>query len=265
MTPVLFALFTSTVASADCTFRTSAAELATALQAAEGAYATLDLGEFQRAMTDVDLVVPCLEEPVTPSLAAGLHRVRGLGRYAEGDEDAAAAALATARVLDPAHSYSEDVLPKGFELRELYESLPTDAEPAGVKLPRPRDGTLVVDGAEERVRPPDRSILFQRTGEDGLVVETRYLTPSDPVPWYPGARKRQTALLAGSAATAVAAGVLYGLAWSSRGALQDVDPSWTDADLTAIQARTNGLLFASIGVGAVAAGGAGAALLWSGP
>lgn len=251
-------------AAADCTFRTSRDELGVALTAAEAAYVTLDVAEFQRATTDVDFVVPCLDALVSTDLAASLHRIRGLGRFADGDPDGALVALRAARVLQPDYVFPEEVLPPGFELRTLYEELdPTPGE--GRKLPKPRGGSLVFDGRDGRFRPDDTDALYQRTDRGGTVVETRVLAPSDPTPSYPGVRKRQTAFLASAGVTAVGAGVLYGLAWSSRGTLDDLDASWTEDDLLAVQRRTNSLFGASIAVGALAVGQGVLGLAWSEP
>lgn len=243
-------LWWASVAYADCSMRTSAAELAAALDAAEQAYATLDVPAFTRASTEVDFVVPCLEEPVTPPLAAQLHRLRGLGRFADDAPDAALSSLEAARVLAPDYVFPTDILPEGFELREAYEALPTAAGPS-TRLPRPRRGELHLDGTVGRLRPTERPVLFQHVTDDG--VTTRYLEPGEAPPFYPGVNKRRTAWLVGAGVTALAAGTLYGLSWTSRADLEDVDSSWTNDDLDAVRSRTAGLFWGGVGLG-VAAG-----------
>ncbi len=242
--PSLYAL--GAAAFAACGMRTSTADLDTALAAAEKAYAELDTAEFARASIEVDFVVPCLAEAATPALAARLHRMRGLGSFADSDSDAALAAFRAARRLEPGYVFPEALLPPGFEVREIYEGLPTDPGPSE-RLPRPRRGEILIDGSDDRQRPTDRMVLFQHL--DGGPPTTRYLAPSDPVPWYPGVRKRQTAWIGVAAGTAAAAATCYGLSWASRGALERADASWTDPQLVEVQTRTNALFFASIALG----------------
>lgn len=244
-------------ADAACTFDAHVADLDRAVGEAEAAYISLDVGEFERASTAVDFVLPCLDERVDAVLAARLHRLRGLGRFVDGDTDGARAALLGAKALEPAYVFPEDVLPTGYELRTIYETLPPPPDEAR-RLPRPRGGDLVFDGAPARERPLGRSVVFQRT-EAGAVVDTRYLAPDDETPSYPGANKRDTAIAATGVGAAVAGGVLYALAWSSRAALPD---SRDEDALLAGQRRTNVLTAA--GVVLVGAGAAGVAVGVSG-
>lgn len=241
-------------ARADCTFSASAEDLAIAVQAAEEAYTTLDEELFQRATIEVDFVVPCLDTPVSPELAIQLHRLRGLGSFAAGDTDSATDALEAARALAPDYVFPEEILPIGFELRDRYEAMPTEPGEAR-RMPRPRHGALWLDGDPARMRPTDHATLFQQVDDAGQVVQTRYLSPDDPLPHYPGVQKRRTSWLVASGLAALASGTLYGLSWSSRSGLQQVDASWTEAQLTQLQRRTNGLFWLSAASGGLAVGG----------
>jgi hypothetical protein len=254
MWPLLLA--TISAAHADCTFRASPERLAEALDAAERAYVSLDVPEFERAMTEVDFVVPCLETPAPPATVARLHRMRGLGRFAAGDREGAAASLQAARRLEPDYVFSDEVLPKGFELRDLYEQLPADP-PTVERLPRPgRDTVTWLDGTASTARPVDVPTLWQLV-QDGSTRETRYLEPGETTPWYPGANKDQLPWLVGAGATAVGAGVAYGAAASLE--RQVTRPGtgplrFSDLDaLDAHQATTNALVLTSAGLASAAA------------
>lgn len=226
-----------TAAFAACTFDADSTLLATNIDAAEDAYVSLDVQEFQRAMTEVDYLLPCLTDEVSPSLAASLHRIRAIGQYVDGKPEAVDASLRAAKALEPDFRFSADVLPEGFELRDQYEALPTSGgEPR--KMPRPSGDTqLLVDGAPSRVRP-DRAALLQVTAPEG-VLGTHYLLPGDPLPTYPGVERRRTMLLTGALVTGGASLATYGGAWISHARL---DRSTTSEDLRRGTVRTHLLM-----------------------
>ena len=234
-------MFFASMAHAACTFNASLDLLESNIQAAQTAYVGLDVGEFQRAMTEVDYLLPCLTEPVSPQLAAELHRIRAIGQYVDGKREAVAASLSAARSLEPDYSFSTDVLPEGFELRLMYEATVPSTE--GSRLPRPgRDTTLYIDGSAARLRP-DRAALLQIAGASG-VSDSHYLLPAEPLPDYPGVDRRRNTLLTSALITGAASLTLYGGAWISDQSLKGVANS-EELDRTAT--RTN-LLTAGSGV-----------------
>ncbi|MCA9489474.1 MAG: hypothetical protein KC621_06110 [Myxococcales bacterium] len=240
---------------AECTFRADLSEVSTALEAAETAYVSLDVALFEKATTEVDFVVPCLDAPLDVATAARLHRLRGLGRFAEGDSEGAVIELTAARALEPAFVFPVEMLPEGFELRLIYEGLPAAPSDQVARLPRPRGGRLVLDGSEGRDRAEDRSVIFQRI-EDDAVVQTTVLAPTDPIPWYPGISKRRTVLAVSSLATAAVATGFYAAALQSNSHLTDAT---SEEDLVRRAGVTNVLggiglgLYGVAGVGGVAA------------
>ncbi|MBX2798636.1 MAG: hypothetical protein KTR31_13225 [Myxococcales bacterium] len=252
-------LLSSQAAQAACTFEATVEGLDAALANAEQAYVSLDLSAFQNASTEADFLVPCLAEPVQIGTAARLHRLRGLGYFADGDRDAMRASLWTARHLQPQYVFPESMLPVGFELRDLYEDLAADAGETK-RLSRPREGALFFDGQPTRERPLSRAALFQRADGSGAVVHTTYLAPGDEVPWYPGIRTRRTRWLLGSAGVGLAAGVLYGFAWQSFTRINQRDPGWTDADLQRLRTQNNVLFWSSTALAVTSVGGLAVAL-----
>ncbi len=245
------------LAHAACTFDATPERLRAALEEAEQAYVSLDVSEFQRAMTEVDFMVPCLVQPVDPEVAVRLHRIRGLGQFIDGDAQGATTSLLAARRLAPDYVFPESVLPKGFELRDLYEGLTPDPD-AVVRMPRPSGGTLVVDGHHTRERPTESASLVQVFVE-GEAHLSSYLPPEAPLPEYPGVHKARNALLWSAAATSVGSAVLYGSAWSARSRL---DEATNNDELLARQANTNLLVGGSSALAVGAAVQIGLAL-WS--
>jgi len=240
MIPPVVALAVVAPAHAACTFDAPPERLDRALRAAEAAYVQLQVDAFQTAMTEVDFMVPCLVEPVGREVAVRLHRVRGLGSFIDGDPDAARDSLQAARYLAPAFVFPEEVMPTGFELRDVYEELPTQPE-ATQRLPRPRGGEVFVNGTPTRERPADAAALVQVFVAGDEPVST-YLSPAEPLPYYPGVDRTRTALLVGAGATSLGAAALYAGAWSAHGRL---DRAVDEDDLQARQATTNGLVGAA--------------------
>jgi len=245
-------------AHAACTFDARPERLDRSLLAAETAYVALDVDAFQTAMTEVDFMVPCMVEPVSADVAVRLHRVRGLGRFIDSDPQGARLSLQAARYLAPDYVFPEEVMPKGFELRDVYEALPGEAV-ATQRLPRARGGEVFVDGVQVRERPADASALVQVfvAGDDPV---STYLGPTDPLPYYPGVDRTRTALLASAATTSLGAAALYGGAWAAHGRL---DRATNEDELQARQAQTNALVGAA-GAAAVASAVQVGLALWLG-
>jgi len=215
-------LLLAQLAQAACTFDASADQLATNIDAAEKAYVSLDVPEFQRAMTEVDYLLPCLTDTVAPSLAADLHRIRAIGQYVDGKPDAVQASLRAAKGLEPDYVFPTEVLPEGFELRDQYEATPA-AAPEAHRLPKPSKGTtLLVDGSPGQARP-DRATLLQVSSSSDGVLGTHYLLPGDSLPPYPGVDRRRNALLTGAIVTGGASLAMYGGAWVSYAGLQQAE------------------------------------------
>ena len=73
---MLLAIFALGVARAACPEPVTSAELQGVLRSEEAAYAARDVGGFTTLVTRAHAMLPCLDEPVTPTLAAARSLVR---------------------------------------------------------------------------------------------------------------------------------------------------------------------------------------------
>jgi len=257
-------LIASTARAADCTTRVSASALAAELDTAERAYATLDVVAFSTALDAAAMDLPCLGELVPPTLASRYHRDVGLRLFIERDEDRAARAFASARVADASGRFPDGMLPPGHAVLVLLDA----REPGPtLRIAEPIAGSVALDGTVGLERPSERPSLVQVMDGDGAVIATRYLFPSDAMPPYPAkalpavsatSRPRvRTPVLVTSGASAVAAGVLYGLAASAESQFKDASNDATIEELDALRETNHAMVWTSAGFGAVAvAGGA---------
>src|SRR5688572_19383475 len=102
----------ASLASAACEAPTSTADLEAALLEARRSLERLDTTAFVTATDRVDAVVPCLGEPMTPHLAAEVHRTKGIRAVTERNPDASRY-FAAARSLEPAYKFPSTLIPEG--------------------------------------------------------------------------------------------------------------------------------------------------------
>lgn len=262
-------------ALADCTVLVSTSELETTLLQAEAAFADLDVDGFVASMDKAAVSLPCLGVPIDSELSAHVHRDVGLRRYVDRDREAASAAFASARLLEPDFRFSDDLLPPGHEIRAVYsaQSLVGDTREA---VPTPADGTVLLDGVAGAQRPLERPVILQLVDATGTPTQTSYLLPGEPLPTYPLARPDSDAVELpvdrlvqprhvglGSGAVAVAAGALYGVALAQKAQLASPQPDWTQDDLDSVVTRNHNLVITSGALTGVAAlGGATSLVMW---
>jgi hypothetical protein len=221
-----------------CLGPSTPSEVATRLQAAESAFASLDDQAFARSLEDAALLLPCLDEVVSPALSASYHRMEGLRLFALGQESDAVLALRTSRHLEPAYSFPQELLSKDHFLTRLYLDLPTE-EGATTRPPPPLQGALWFDGRAADRRPTERTTIFQVVSEDGRVGQTAYLRVDAPLPEYAAVRRVRNRLLVASGAAVAGSAVFGGLALANRSAFLDTTNVDLDyQDLETLQARS---------------------------
>lgn len=262
-------LLAAAASAADCPVPVAANALLARLDAAEDAYADLDVDAFTTAADAVALELPCLEEPVTIELAARVHRIRALLQWGDANEAAARRSLAALKRITPAETLPVDLVPSGHALHQALAQ--ADATTWDV-VPEPVEGdTLSFDGTPG-ARPAHQPTIAQHLrGEE--VDWTVLLAPDAALPEYDARRAAAdrrsptTALLLTSAGSAVAAGAAFGGAILAKSAFNGYDPavSVTGADAyDGARSRrnlANGLTVGAGSLGAVAVGAAVAALV----
>jgi hypothetical protein len=231
----------------------------------EGAWLEMLAEPIQQAAARLESAVPCVGEPLTPTLAARVHRARGLARVVAGDLEGAAKAFAAARYSDPGLGLPEDLAPEGTPVRDLFvRPLPYVPD---ASAPEPHRGTLLIDGLASGRRPTARPTAVQHLDPSGRVLGTWLLEPGMPLPPEPWRDPRRAARwtvrglgIAGLAGAATA----YGLALDAQAKHGDpTDTSLSVDDLDALRRTTNARARGAAIAGAL--GGVMVGLSFSGP
>jgi hypothetical protein len=227
--------------AAPCAAPSTASQLADALARGEAAYLASDSATFAAAADEIAVRAPCLDAPVSPALAAQIHRLTALRRWSTAPSIARAHWAAARRAVDDL-----DVVAFVGPDHPLAREAVGPATGAS-RMPKPEQGALWVDGEATRARPLDQAALLQLLEPDGA-QQTWMLTPNDPTPPYPAVPKARAPLRLAGLGAAVVAGAAYGVAWSSAGRFDD--PALDAEQLRAARAQTN----VSTAAAAVAAG-----------
>lgn len=171
-------------AAEPCGDATTTNRLHVHLGTAEMAYRDVDPAGLASAMDAARQTMTCLAEPMRPADVAAMHRMVGIGWFAEGDEAATLRAfMATVMVL-PQWELPSSLGGEGHPLRDAHElarSLVTDQR---TPLSEPAEGWVLVDGQRADGLPVGRPYVFQRFDGSGTVLETLYVDVDQPVPQY---------------------------------------------------------------------------------
>jgi hypothetical protein len=255
-------------AAAPCAEPVTARAFHQVVSLADAAYSQMDLEGFQAARLQARQMVPCLAEPITPAQAAGFHRLEALGEFLGRNHAGSVSALRALASAAPGYELSEELAPQGHPLQMYYEIARGTVSVAPVPIPPEEGRWFHIDGAAATERPIDRPYLFQSFEEGGRVttsslVKAGKLPPgfTAPGPDLPRVDRKRTArsLAWVSVGSAAVAGGLYLGARSASNKFWD--PTTPRSDLDALRTRTNALGWTSAGVGLVAMGTGGAALL----
>lgn len=265
-----------------CDRRTRVADLEQATQNAMSAFVAMDVTTFRAFEAEARVALACLDEQLSAKQAAAVHRLFAMGAFLSRDSEGAISAFRASRSVDPSGRVPAEVAPDGHPLDQLFDQAnPLAAEPEPLTVPPL--SSAYVDGSLATARPTTRPAVVQLSQSGGIVVDSRWLAPGDPVPdWTafapdepdsspagvapavaaakgpmptegaeqrsgPGPRLAVFALAAGSAAASAG---LYATAASSRSEFEDTRTPFEE--LEPLRKKTNGLIAAS----GVAAGGA---------
>jgi len=257
--------FPSGAWSSECAETFSALQFEDQLGAAESALTGLNLTQFRLNLERADLMIPCLDERLLPSLAATYHRFYGLRAFGDRDDAMADKAFAAARYLEPAYVFSRALIPEGNPVREAFEDVSFEERPIEL-LDAAAAGAIYFDGLRSLRRSSGWPTVMQWVEGDTVHFST-YLMPGEAVPTYPLASGTQVTkrdpsipLVAVSGGAAAVAAGLYGVAMVNQGRYKQLDDPVPDSKLPGLRRTTNGLVVAS-GVSALASVGTGLAVV----
>lgn len=265
----LFALPRS--ARAACEEPAQVAMLREAEQLAEEAFARFDAELLLTQASFARAMLPCVQEVLTRQDAAAFHRLMALEAFFNRNYTRAEQELHASRMLEPGYEFPAQMVSSGHKLLELYESAQTLQGGEGEKIYPPPGGWILVGGVSNAARFSLTPVILQVFSADGLLRETRYVQPGESTPNWSGNAFGLTAADIGidldalsrprlptdprpwfvaAVASAVAGGVLYGVAMQQKTQFQD--PSTPDDDLQGLQSRANGLGAAGLAAGGTA-------------
>lgn len=169
----------ATLAYAECSSsRIAATELKARIERAERAYVEMDESGFARSHDEVVRGLNCLDEPISPALAAAWHRNDALAAFLAGDESRTISSLQAASRIAAANAISETLAPRGTELRTLADRARSTLSTATRSLP----ATGWVDGTRTNRRPESVPTIVQFAETDGRIRWTGYLRPNQEPP-----------------------------------------------------------------------------------
>jgi hypothetical protein len=152
----------------------------------ELAFAGMDIQGLVHARDEAAHHLECVQEPVTPDVAAAFHRLMAIVAFTEQDPERVLAEFHAARRLQPGYQIPEDVAPIGHPLIQLYEESLVAAEGQLLPVSPPVNGWVTVDGIRGAPVPSEISTILQAFESDQTLVETVWHRPGDELPiWGP--------------------------------------------------------------------------------
>jgi hypothetical protein len=278
-------ILSSTAQAADCDKTWPAASLVESLATVEQAFVDFDKAAVAEGYTTASSQLRCLNEPLVADQAAHFHRVTGLVRFLEHQDEATRTAFAAARAIDPTFALSESIAPADHPLHDSYSAMDLAELPEEVLAPA-AEGQLLRDGRPAEMARRALPAIYQLVGADETLSWTVLVLPGDPLPAYeveappppePVANAAETQLglevqpppskpartgpsvplLAAAGGAAVISAATYGLAWKAKadwdGAadLSTLDTAYDRNHTMCIVSGTALVATAGLGVGAV--------------
>ncbi len=159
-------------------------ELSRTLLDGEQAIRESDQTSLEAAEVRAETLLLCLASPLRPADVASFMRLEGIARFVRKEREAAVAWFSAARTVDPSWSLPEALFSEGHPLRRAFEGAPKgDAET--VRLPRPRDGRVSVNGRATDELPVALPWVLQWWDGAGNVRVTAF-GEGEPAAWpYP--------------------------------------------------------------------------------
>jgi len=282
---MILSLFALSVAHAiDCEKPSTLLDFQHAATRGETAFAGMDIEGLVAARDLAASHLECVQEPVTPEVAAAFHRLMAIVAFTEQDLDAVLAEFHAARRLQPGYQIPEEVAPQGHPLIRLYEDSVSAAEGDLSPVNPPVGGWVSVDGVRGAPVPTGISTIVQAFESDQTLVETVWYLPGEELPsWGPDPALASAGTsqglgrglkLGATGASLLAGGVMMYGAWRSNcqfwytdsGFVSDYEdrcsrfsgsfePIADDGEsLKKQKNQTNALYFSSIGAGVLGVG-----------
>ena len=229
--------------------------LAVSLNQAERAFVSDQIPVLEEALGDARKALACVDEPLSPTDSARMHRAEVLLAHLRGNRARTHDLLRAMVRSDPWLGLGEltgadhPLTRQAIVAEELGPSPTFD-------IPWPTNGAVHVDGLAANRAPLDHPWIHQHVLEDGFVAGTAWVDTGQEPPSVTVRRSRGGLgwTLAG-VGTGLAGGALYAAAWSQRSRYEQALTEQNTEAARQLHGTTNALSIA-----ATAAGGSGATL-----
>ncbi len=278
-------ILSSTADAADCDKTWPADSLEQSLVSVEQAFVDFDKAAVTKGYSIASAQLRCLSEPLDASQAAHFHRITGLVRFLEHQDEATRTAFAASRAIDPGYVLPQSIAPVDHPLHGLFSAIDLAGLPEETLAPA-AEGQLLRDGRPAKLARRALPAIYQLVGADEALEWTVLVLPGDPLPAYevasppapepvvtaddtelglvvqpPPAKPSRAGpnipLLAAAGGAAVISAATYGLAWKARadwdvaGDLDTLDAAYDRNHTLCIVSGTTLVAAAGLGVGAV--------------
>lgn len=142
----------------------------------EMAYVNADETAFFAARWSLEKAIPCIDTEIALPDAITLHRARAITSYVDGDLERSRRSFAAIRTLQPDWTPPLALMPKGHDLRRLWDESTVLTEV--VPLPE-NQGGFNVDGTRATDVPSQRAFVLQGFSTGGETLVTRYCEYTD--------------------------------------------------------------------------------------
>lgn len=176
-------LLSSSVHAADCDKTWPAGSLEQSLATVEQAFVDFDKQAVAKGYTLASNQLRCLSEPLEAGQAAHFHRVTGLVRFLEHQDEATKTAFAAARAIDPEFALPASIAPEDHPLHASYSALDL-AELPEEPLAAAASGQLLRDGRPAKQARRALPAIYQLVDEAGSLTWTVLVLSGDPLPAY---------------------------------------------------------------------------------
>ena len=226
--------------------------LAISLNQAERAYLGGQTQALDDAVKEARKALSCASEVVEPNESARLHRAEALLAEARGNKARAHDLLRAMVQADP-YLGIEDLAPHDDPLWHRVVSAEEAGPGPAQDVPWPSEGSVYVNGLASALAPTEHPWIHQHVRTEGKVLATSWVDSGAVAPAIQERRRRGGAWTWAGLGTGLAAGALYGAAWSQR-ARYDAAVTAQDSDaIRGAHTTTNALSIASVATGSVGA------------
>ena len=178
---MIFLFLNAAYAESTCLELHSSTTFSASIDAATMAFVQRDTEKLHLQIEQLETMLPCLQDPITPTLAATFHLTEGMFFSISGEKLKAQQSFAISKSIDSSIEFPEYIYPKGHPIQVSFETTPAAKRN---EIASPTKEIWYFDGLANVGRPIDTPTIFQVTEHD-TVIYSSYLTPYSDLNFEP--------------------------------------------------------------------------------